>query len=391
MMKINEGNFDSDKIKKIKNEIFKKVEKSINEKNITSKEIESDVKILLKPNNVFDLTFFLDDIIGLDKNFQADHKKYYLNEYILCCKFLSDSRKITNENGRKEFLMELLGTLYLFDLTVISPNINEIKDIELRNNVSVNDAIFKNYINDVLFDKLIKLNTMLKKIFTYEDIIYEFRDELLDAMKLNICPYCNESLIYRISCSESEDEDFSILDLDHFYKKSTFPLFSLSIGNFVPSCIPCNRNLKAQSVQTISNPRIEGFNKLAYFKASIPSDYLLSNFDYEKIKIDILKNSDQFSEDNTKVINSIKVFKIKTRYNHIDIKETAGDLLKTAKELNDKSYLDYITSVVNKTNKNHTYEDLKTFAFNINYDDEQAIDHRLGKLKKDLIRQLTNL
>lgn len=386
MMKINETNFNSITINRIKENMILKVKNLLRANFIVNQEIESDIRIIYKPSFNVNLENFIEEIIGLEENFQNSHEKYYLNEYIICCNLLSESTKVTNSLGRKRYFEELLATAYMTDLSMLLPQLNDIRDINLQNEVSNNDENFKNYINNALFDRLITLNNALKKIFLYENTIYDFRDELLDAMKLDYCPYCNESLIYRISCTE----ELSIVDLDHFYKKSLFPLFTLSLGNFVPSCSTCNRNLKAQSNVNISNPRIEGFRNSAWFEVSFPANFIENNYDTEDIEIDIKIDDNQYFESFIKIKNSVNVFKIKSRYNHKDMKSTAKQLLKASKDMNSEHYLSYIRSVIELTNRQYTYEDLKSYVFDVSYDDEEAIDYRLGKFKKDIINQLTN-
>lgn len=55
-----------------------------------------------------------------------------------------------------------------------------------------------------------------------------------DSRGLLVCPYCNRNYI------NTRDRSLGA-EMDHFYNKDTFPMFSISLYNFIPSCSTCNR------------------------------------------------------------------------------------------------------------------------------------------------------
>lgn len=63
---------------------------------------------------------------------------------------------------------------------------------------------------------------------------------------LTVCPYCNRDYI---NC---RGENASGAQLDHFYEKSDYPLFALSLYNLVPVCGNCNRMKSKQDVEFAS-------------------------------------------------------------------------------------------------------------------------------------------
>jgi hypothetical protein len=60
---------------------------------------------------------------------------------------------------------------------------------------------------------------------------------------MNVCPYCNRNFINPIYKDEKVGQDNSkqAPDIEHFFPKSIYPLFALSISNLLPSCAFCNK------------------------------------------------------------------------------------------------------------------------------------------------------
>jgi hypothetical protein len=64
---------------------------------------------------------------------------------------------------------------------------------------------------------------------------------------LTVCPYCNRDYI---NCRA---ENVSGAQLDHFFNRSTFPLFSVCLYNLIPVCGNCNR-VKSSKSLTFASP-----------------------------------------------------------------------------------------------------------------------------------------
>lgn len=62
---------------------------------------------------------------------------------------------------------------------------------------------------------------------------------LTKKLNINVCPYCNHSYIFTLN--DAENEIYSKPEFDHFFNKSQYPLFALSLYNLIPSCSVCNR------------------------------------------------------------------------------------------------------------------------------------------------------
>ncbi len=97
----------------------------------------------------------------------------------------------------------------------------------------------------------------------YDKLSYEMRHKLITSLNVQVCPYCNRQYItsyYR------NGTNTTTADLDHFYVKSKFPLFALSLFNFIPSCQVCNSRMKRSDFKDAVYPYEEGFDNDAVFK-----------------------------------------------------------------------------------------------------------------------------
>ncbi|KRE71982.1 hypothetical protein [Paenibacillus sp. Soil750] len=70
---------------------------------------------------------------------------------------------------------------------------------------------------------------------------------------LTVCPYCNRDYI---NCRA---EKVSGAQLDHFFNRSTFPLFSICLYNLIPVCGNCNR-VKSSKALTFASPYDSSIN-----------------------------------------------------------------------------------------------------------------------------------
>lgn len=62
--------------------------------------------------------------------------------------------------------------------------------------------------------------------------------EIYSALAVDVCPYCNRSLITPID--EGGGKKTATGELDHYYCKSRYPYLAVSLYNLVPSCGICN-------------------------------------------------------------------------------------------------------------------------------------------------------
>lgn len=144
----------------------------------------------------------------------------------------------------------------------------------------------------------------LQGIFDYTNIIKSqenkkiLRVRIVKASGLDVCPYCNRQYI-DIFERQNEDGEKATAQLDHFYPKEQFPLYALSLYNFVPSCASCNQG-KSDKTKALIYPFTENAkeeNQQPYFKIkSEDLDHLRGNvlpeIDYAFIDSDKKNHAD---------------------------------------------------------------------------------------------------
>jgi len=91
--------------------------------------------------------------------------------------------------------------------------------------------------------------------------------KFIEKVNLKVCPYCNRNYIFNFKKNKKNE---ATAQLDHFYDKSTYPYFSLSMYNLVPSCNICNqrKSKKDVLVEPIFNPYKDNIHNHIRFKSS---------------------------------------------------------------------------------------------------------------------------
>ncbi|MFC4304395.1 hypothetical protein [Cohnella boryungensis] len=89
-----------------------------------------------------------------------------------------------------------------------------------------------------------KLKAKLERIFNYGAFVRGTKDwgayALVKELNVSVCPYCNRQYTTSLDTRTGKTRP----QLDHFYNKSMYPYFSLSLYNLIPSCSVCNSSLK---------------------------------------------------------------------------------------------------------------------------------------------------
>lgn len=81
------------------------------------------------------------------------------------------------------------------------------------------------------------LVAMIKEVMVpyYDAISKEHGHDLVNAINIKTCPYCNRQFIHSFEANRAERPE-----LDHFYSKALYPMFCLSFYNLIPVCHSCN-------------------------------------------------------------------------------------------------------------------------------------------------------
>lgn len=210
------------------------------------------------------------------------------------------------------------------------------------------------------FDNLMKkqrldhdVSKILKKVFNYEYFSKtekKYRSELLSATKITICPYCDRQYISYYS------GDKTTADLDHFWDKSEYPYFALSLFNFIPSCHTCNSTFKGTKNLQVY-PYRNGFENRTHFELE-PDEKMKRGAFFAQVVIGSYKgrikvkqrvNDDVIDPRKAEIENDISVLKLNELY------KEHGDYVRellTVKHLyEDEDYIKQVNDILKSTLK----------------------------------------
>lgn len=249
-------------------------------------------------------------------------------------------------------------------------------------------------------------NGVPERIVDYSLISSDLRHKLMNSIGIRTCPYCNRNYITRYGINGSK----STADLDHFYQKEQYPLFALSLFNFVPSCPVCNSRLKnTHPADDTMYPYEEGFGDDVHFELNyIGNDKTGTNIlhlwqaldsvaysDFE-IRISIDPNTDP---DRVKRIKKSKeLFHLEELYD--DHKQDALETALRTRIYCEGSYKKFCEKLFNKCRGsgmvNSSASDLENYMFRKGFDNEWLmfgtfINDKKRKFDKPLSRMIHDI
>ncbi|MCL9660054.1 hypothetical protein L2089_05110 [Paenibacillus hunanensis] len=242
------------------------------------------------------------------KPFNEMIKKYpELNNYILTCQLVFYSSSISNLNFKNMSNDEKKTIIISY---VSKYNNKWIEPIMNQQSYYKSKKAFSYFISTINIE-LMKLNDYISSFINYIYIDSDMRHELLINLESSVCPYCNRQYI---TPYDDNGKLKTTADLDHFYPKSIFTLFSLSLYNFVPACQICNSRFKLAQGYKILYPYDQGFSENAKFNLKINTTSDINSLigDNSNFELDIeLFNNGNYNEE---IKNNIKLFHLKELY-----------------------------------------------------------------------------
>lgn len=242
------------------------------------------------------------------------------------------------------------------------------------------------YLNEALDKMFRELETQLidrvsnESIISYSLISSEIRHKLMASLGVRTCPYCNRNYITRYGIKGNK----STADLDHFYQKEQYPLFALSLFNFVPSCPVCNSRMKnIHPADDAMYPYEEGFGndvhfELKYTGTDISSEKILhiwqafSNINYDDFEIKIVIDPCTDSDHKKRIENSEALFHINEVYE--DHKKDALEVALRTRIYCEGSYEKFCGKLFDKLEEKgmrySSVSDLEQFLFRAGFDHE---------------------
>lgn len=236
-----------------------------------------------------------------------------------------------------------------------------------------NNGNFNSFIKDIKRG-LDQLNDEISKVINYELINEDERHQILYNYGIEVCPYCNRNYISKYM---KNGKLKTTADLDHFYPKSEFKLFALSLYNFVPSCQICNSRFKLAKGVEIINPYTQkiDYNKLK-FEYNLKPESTIGVFFNEENSFDININCTD-----TNYIQHINLFELEKLYN--THKTIVGEVL-YKKEAYNNTYSELINNLFDEMEL--TQSEKERFLFGIEMDEELFYKRPLSKLIYDIVR-----
>ena len=286
---------------------------------------------------------------------------------------IMEKHKITIEN-KEQFIQkanEFIKDKIENDIDLlIKGKLKEIVKL-YRTYLSEYPEIFPKEISNEKTNEQKLMNYILRDIFNYDKIISNKKTglayEILNSLGVKVCPYCNRQYI---QTTIADNKKITRPDIDHFYPKTIYPMFALSISNFIPSCDTCNK-LKSSNSFTLNNnlyPYEEGVEEFRIFSYEIP-DY--------SIKIERNIEDTQYK----KFLKNVKELNLEEIYNsgHQDEVKRIVNRKKSFVEANIEQYNKQMGLEIEK-DKIRDYLDYLS--------EEQVKRTVLGKLKNDIIDEL---
>ncbi|WP_272537840.1 hypothetical protein [Providencia sp. PROV193] len=334
----------------------------------------------------FHHSFTFDELLNSDLIYHIAYDPFLFNGSNKCNLFLIDYHKVSH------FLLH--GNSYLDIIKKqIKKGIGYKKNLlgereSIINNFNKNSILIKLGINDpkiiksesefLNFHKKIKNefneeNKEIKKIFNYNEFLNSkenIRNEILKNNKIKVCPYCNRQYIDTYS---HQGKIKSIAQIDHFFPKSIFPLYSLTLLNFIPSCSHCNCIIKKDKLFPWSPIYVEKLENQKYFEINFNSTSgLYGDVDNFKLKVTPITKSES---------NNSYFFRHQEIYeNH---KEDVSILLKKRQIFND-GYRNSIKTIIGNDISD---EEFKLMIFGVTGNDSEHLTTPLSKMKNDILKQ----
>ena len=132
--------------------------------------------------------------------------------------------------------------------------------------------------------------------------------EMIYKYGIKCCPYCNENYIFNRKVKNGTT--YATAQLDHFFPRNRFPIFSVSLYNLVPACGACN-HIKATKELGIS-PHNHSYNFSNMHISYIPKSSSWMS-DPEELEIKFKYNTDNMEFKN-KMDNNLDVMGIRQAY-----------------------------------------------------------------------------
>lgn len=317
-----------------------------------------------------------DELYGLMKNIE---KISLYNIFQIMVKLKIRVEIMSNSKGKSfiysNLLIDKLGYNKFKEITITvdenttlySTDIKELIPIDIEENKESEwfEYLKLLYIKLNMSKKDIKNNSSKKLINYWGAYPFAF------SLNVRVCPYCNKQYIEPIYTNKGKMRG----DMDHFYSKEIYPLFSISIYNLVPVCKFCNSSFKGTKNFELKDihPYRESIDESFRFKFHLQGD---------SIRVHTEKNLD--TKANTKGFDRYNdYFKYKDQYQYHE--SLVREFIMKTRMYTD----DVIEGLRDRFNiYNLSNKQIKEQIYGYRMDDKDINNKTLAKFSKDILLQL---
>lgn len=274
--------------------------------------------------------------------------------------------------------IEQKNTMYNMD--TINCDLACFLDTDLEELVRARPAKIRNIIKHAPQTFTTDIENLIKLYEVFRD---KWAEELLNDLKITVCPYCNREYIFRYVNTKTKDAKI-LATLDHYYDKSTYPFLAVSFFNLIPACHNCNSKFKHTKNffnELHIHPYEDSFNDKAIFSYSFLTvdehNLSCSIVSINRLVLDLMT-------DDKKAQKTIDTFKLEEIYNqHKDI---VFELLQK-REIYTDSYIDELLKEYEGSLFNNKEDLLRLITCGYILDEDIG-KRPLSKLIKDISKQL---
>ena len=212
---------------------------------------------------------------------------------------------------------------------------------------------------------------------------------LIRKMGIRYCPYCNAETIYVVPKDDGSEENCYRSALDHFLPKDRYPFLGLSLYNLIPSCTRCNTSYK-QNKDPFTLWQYDVLPRNArdvdVFRAAHP--YVENVYDNFTMRF-VLRNGElalKFKPNTTdRLCRSRVLMESIFRWSQTYTELFMPEALSVAENIQKMRPL-YLQMLRNAYGKLPLVS-MERFVCGFDIDNEDFMNHRLGKLKGDLFNK----
>ena len=220
---------------------------------------------------------------------------------------------------------------------------------------------------------------------------YSFpKNELIDDVNADVCPYCNRNFIKHVTSRKTDDKGNPITvelkaQLDHFYDKYKYPFLAVTRHNLVPCCPTCNGRGGKYTEDAESSDLVNPFalkdSENLKFTIDVGNSGLL---DLSHLEHDLTIGINCKPKSN--MDNNKEIFNLQALYD--THKDFAAEMYKIYLFMTTQAYRDFITKILGDPDLGVSKDDIFQLFVGTYENPSQFNKRPLSKFKNDILDDL---